>query len=384
MEIEYVTHASLLLRGRAVNLLTDPFYFLDDFLRPIMCLFPPRTLTDSTFTDLHYVFSSHIHPDHSHPHTLLRLRNQIGTVLLPGDRPTLEQRYRALGFSKIIVLRNGVSTPLAGDIRVTCFWDSPVDSVLIIESDGIVVLHQNDCCLAAGTLEQIEQRFRIDYAFMNYTWSQNLYPLLLPRPDAELERLSAEKESGFLTYQTKVVDILRPKVVVPYSMTMTYFQPDQLHLNGYGRMTPPVFGRELRKARPQQRVLVVQPGDIINTATGAVVASSGGSSWGSDVDEFLANIAAYARRHANELPGFQNGDPAASKDALIRHFEAHRSVPYVEFLRNQSVHLCVVGDASERRYLVDLARGAVFTIARDDTRDVPSPILGTVNKGGRL
>jgi UDP-MurNAc hydroxylase len=90
MQIEYVTHASLLLRAGNFKLLKDPFYFFDPFVASFMCNFPPRDLKPSEFGTIDFVYSSHIHPDHSHPETLKKLKDSKRHVILPGERPDFE------------------------------------------------------------------------------------------------------------------------------------------------------------------------------------------------------------------------------------------------------------------------------------------------------
>ena len=89
VEIEYVTHAALLLRSARARLLTDPFFYpeLDPLLAPGVRNFPPRAIDPAALGRLDYAFSSHEHHDHCHPETLARLAPQIGTVLLDDRLP---------------------------------------------------------------------------------------------------------------------------------------------------------------------------------------------------------------------------------------------------------------------------------------------------------
>src|SRR5207247_8713295 len=99
-----------------------------------------------------------------------------------------------LGFTDVRILENGESFSLAPGLQVTSYWDDPVDSVLLIAYDDHTILHQNDCTLNIPTLEKIARRGPIDYAFLNYTWIQDLYPCLLPRPADAIRRLVEDKE----------------------------------------------------------------------------------------------------------------------------------------------------------------------------------------------
>ncbi len=311
MDIEYVTHASLRLAGQK-TLLLDPFYFLDDTFASWVCHYPPRDIDPAELGSVDYVFSSHLHSDHSHPRTLARLKAQIRRVVLPAERPALVQRYRTLGFEDITLLDNGKTVRLDDDLEVTCLWSDPVDSVLVIRSGDVVVMHQNDCHLSDELVRHIGQRFRIDYAFLCYTMAQDLYPLLLERPASELEELTRHREEAHFLYNLRCVDAWEPRVVVPYSMTMTYFDPAQQHLNGYGRLVPAEFCERVRRLRPDVRAVVAHPGDIIDAATGDLREARGPHRWGANLGEYLANIDAYVRAAGSPLPSFDAGVAAAT------------------------------------------------------------------------
>jgi len=353
MQIEYVTHASLSLRSRGITILTDPFYFFDEIAGAFLRHFPPRHINADTFGRLDYVYSSHIHLDHSHPETLEVLKNKIGTVLLPGKRPSLERRYRELGLNDIILLENGKPQALRNGIEVTSYWSDAVDSALVVRMDGITVLHQNDCVLDTDTLKEVAKRYAIDYAFVWYTSSQSLSPLLLPRSEAELDRLAQTREDANFLRQVECIDILKPKVVIPYSMTMTYVNADQIWLNGIGRLTPVTFKERLGALRPEQRCTVVQPGDIIDTESDAVQRYRDTNLWGSDLRSYLDNIAEYVRNDPSVDPKFVCGDLEAVDAQVHAHFRKRFETPFAQHLEGQFVALTLRGDAGERSYWID-------------------------------
>jgi len=354
MQIEYVTHASLSLRAEGITLLTDPFYFFEEIAAAFLRHFPPRHIDADTFGRLDYVYSSHIHLDHSHPETLEVLKHKIGTVLLPAKRPSLERRYRDLGFTDIVLLENGKPVVLRNGIEVASYWSDPVDSALVVRMGGVTVLHQNDCVLDAATVKEIAQRYAIDYAFVWYTSSQSLCPLLLPRTQAELDRLAQTREDTNFLRQVECIDILKPKVVIPYSMTMTYVNADQIWLNGIGRLTPVTFLERLRGLRPAQRSAVMQPGDILDTERDAIQAYRDTNLWGTDLRSYLDNIAEYARNDPSVDQRFVCGDLDADADARVReHFRTRLETPFAQHLEGQLLAITLRGDADERTYFVD-------------------------------
>jgi hypothetical protein len=359
VQIEYVTHASLLLRSESVSLLTDPFFHpeRDPMLAPAVRNFPPRPDGLAPPGRMDYVFSSHEHHDHCHPETLEAMRDRIGTVLLPAERPELERRYTRLGFRSIELLQNRRPLRLDGGLEVMCAWDDPVDTFLVARLDGVVVYHGNDCRPRIETLREVATSMPVDYAFFCYTSVQDLFPLLLPRGRDELAEWTAARESAFFDSQLERIDALRPRVVVPYSYTPAYLQPEQRHLNGYGRMTPRTFADRLAQIRPAQACWVMQPGDRIDAGRHALVKESAVDLWGRDLDEMLSNIDRFAERMRDELPAFERGDARRDGPLLQAHLRdrSEGGLPHPELFRavGGRVDVAVQGDDGELLHWID-------------------------------
>jgi hypothetical protein len=380
MEIEYVTHASLLLRSANLSLLTDPYFYpeLDPLLASGVRNFPPRPIDRDRLGKLDFVFSSHEHHDHCHPETLAQLREQIDTVLLPAERPELERRYSRLGFRRIVLLENRRPLQLADRLEVTCCWDDPIDSFLLVSMDGTLVYHGNDCRPKLQTLKSIAATSRVDFAFVCYTAVQDLFPLLLSRPEEELTLWSRAREEAFFDFQLQQIDALRPRIVIPYSYTAAYVQPEQLHLNGYGRLTPTSFRDRLKLRRPDAECWTLQPGDVIDAHRGQVRPVREQDLWGKDLAELLGNIAEYSESIRAELPGFDLGDPArcdAGLRALLQeHIERGFRHDTLSSWLNDAVVIHVAGARVTASLLVDLERQAVETWPRPRP-DRPAPML---------
>jgi UDP-MurNAc hydroxylase len=350
--VEYVTHASLCFRHDGRSLLTDPFYWFDPLAASVMQHYPPRRLEPSDLGRIDFLYSSHIHPDHSHPDTLARLRPQVQTVLLPAQRPGLWQRYEGLGFTDVRRLQNGQTEKLSDALEVTSYWSDPVDTCLVVDMGGTVALHCNDCLPTPELASRIGDRHPIDTAFMLYTSAQDLYPFLLPRPHVELARLAGLREQAFLHDQIERVRRLRPRRVVPYSMTMTWFQPEQRWLNGCHRLLPAQFAEAVEKAVPGTVCEVVQPGDVVERD--GVRQAIQVDYWGRTLEEYLANI----ERHCSGPP-FQPGrvgDVLERLQSSLQRFVA--GIPgftdLYAFLR-RGVGLTVEGVDGPATFFLDLA-----------------------------
>ena len=370
MKIEYVTHASLLCRTEQTTLLTDPFFFLSPMYATLIGHFPPRELAPAHFGTIDYLFSSHIHDDHCDENTLALLRDRVKTVLLPGERPQLEARYRHVGYTDIRLLAHGVTQKLNDEMSVTCFWSDPVDTILVVQLGDKTLIHVNDCRPTAALMKEVGERFSVDYLFLLYTEAQVLlYPLLLDLPEEEIESMCVRKEEGFFADRLSIIDAIAPRVVIPYSMTLSYFQPDQRWVNRHYRLTPPMFKQRLAAARPDLACWVVEPGDVIETSTEAIEHYREESLWGRDVVEFEGNIAAYAETAIADgtVPRFQPGE-IDTIDAPFRSFLNDRMTrPLGPLLDGRKFLFHVVGATRRASYLANFASSEVRTYGDGDS-----------------
>ncbi len=356
MNIEYITHASLLLRSANFSLLTDPCYFLEPFFATNLFHFPPRKIIPEMFGKLTYIYSSHIHIDHCHPQTLQQIKNQVETVILPSERPDLEKRYRDIGYEQIRLLENGQTVKLNDSVEVTSYWDDPIDTVLLIKVGDKVILHQNDCRLTTRTLSKIADNFKIDYAFLLYTNFANHQPTLSYRSPEDISKEVAEDEEKFLQSQIDVIKILQPKTIIPYSMTLTYCQRDQIHLNGYNRMTPTIFKNKLLNHLPTTKCWIMQPGDIIDLELDSCQYFNHKNLWGESLDEYLHNINDYINQES--ILKFDFGNPEAYQEKTISHLTRRFAVVTPIFI-NKLIGFEVMGNNSSICYRIDCEKSTV-------------------------
>lgn len=361
MRIEYVTHASLLFRSESVTLLTDPFFFFEDLIGSFLCHFPDRKISPGDFGRLDYVFCSHIHDDHCHKDTLLALKDRVGTVILPAGKPDFANKLKSYGFEKIIFLENEKSSRLPEGVVLTNYHDkNGVDTALVVEMDGKTVLHQNDCRLDRETFARLSGRFAVDYAFVPHTGNQELYPLLLPRPEGEWRRLSRVREEAGVAEFVENLRVLKPRVAIPYSFTIAYHNPDQIHLNGYNRTTPVEFVQRVSREIPGQACVVLGPGDVIDTGADSLSAAMAAStSWGRDLTEYMELLSGHCREKYAGV-SFDFGDPGAVHDGFLAYCRERVELPFPEFMKGETVAVHVTdGVAASRSYFLDVSKKCV-------------------------
>lgn len=148
MEIEFVNHASFLVRSGGVRLLVDPWFEGTVFNGGWSLLSPTRHRWED-LADVTHLWLSHEHPDHFNTRTLgaipadLRARVEVlyqRTV----DRKIVDWCSR-IGFRSVRQLEPHAPWALAADFQVTCGPMHPGDSWLRVCTPDATLLNLNDC-----------------------------------------------------------------------------------------------------------------------------------------------------------------------------------------------------------------------------------------------
>ncbi len=352
MDIEYVTHASLFIKSRGTTLLTDPFYFFDELTAQFLCHYPDRSLDKKHFGRIDYLYCSHVHDDHCHKETMLALKDQVGTIILPGNQPGLADKIRSYGFESLLFLPDQSTVTLPEGIQLTNYADpNGVDNALVIQAEDVTVLHENDCQLNSDIFTKMAERFQIDYAFFPHTGIQEIYPLLLTRPKEVLQDLRQAREKEHVQGYIGYLNILKPKVVIPYSYTISYFNEDQLELNQYSRTTPPEFKRYLEESLPECVCWIMQPGDVIHSASGKVSPYHQENLWGNNLSDFMTHYKNHLTQKGLRNKKFDFGEVELLEPKLYEYFKKRAQLPFN--VRDQVIALRILGKHSEKTYFIE-------------------------------
>src|SRR5687768_181526 len=150
MQIEWINHASFLMRHETVRLVCDPWLegraFADSW-----ALLSSTSFSHEDFRDVTHIWLSHEHPDHFSTDTLRRIdpdvRSKITILFQPTRDRKVAQYCKGLGFKDVVELPPGSWMALSEDFHVMCQPEAFDDSWLVIKAQGTVILNLNDCFL---------------------------------------------------------------------------------------------------------------------------------------------------------------------------------------------------------------------------------------------
>ncbi len=257
MEIEFVNHASFVVRSGEVRLLCDP-WFEGRVFNDGWCLLSPTRHRWDDLADVTHLWLSHEHPDHFNTATLnsipsgLRARIEV-LYQRTRDRKIVEW-CAGRGFRGMRELAPRVTTPLGPDFHVTCGPMHPADSWLAVKTPDAALLNLNDCEVNARSEALAIRRIvgPTDVLFTQFSiaaWDGNA---------DQPERLRAR--ARFMLERMRMqCGVFEPRFVVPFASFVWFCHEENGFMNaGANRIdTAAGYLRENVSAEP----VVLYPGD---------------------------------------------------------------------------------------------------------------------------
>lgn len=147
MQIQLVSHASVLIRTADLQIWTDPWLTSKVFNNSWTLLQEPAW--DPAWLDtIDYLWISHEHPDHFNIPTLRALpeafKRRVTVLFQASNSDKMFAALRRLGFHHTLALPHRQILALHGRTRVYCYQVGQMDSCLAVLGDDTTVLNIND------------------------------------------------------------------------------------------------------------------------------------------------------------------------------------------------------------------------------------------------
>lgn len=234
MRIEYICHACCLVETGDLKIVTDPW-----FAGPAFCekwyVFPKPVRTD--FVDqTDVVLISHGHEDHLHEATL-RLFPKDARVFYPYSFFAGAKEYiQNIGFSNVTEAVTFKKYRLSDRTSVTFIINSH-DSIMVIESDGKVLVNANDALHSSAEkvidyfVSAIKARWpRIDTLLCGFGGA-SYFPNLIHIEGKDDREISLAREQLFAHTFCRIVRGIEPEVAIPFAADFCLLDPGQLWIN---------------------------------------------------------------------------------------------------------------------------------------------------------
>lgn len=268
MNIEYVCHACLSINTGDIRIVTDPW-----FSGPAYCdqwfVFPKPVRTD-VLREVDVLAISHGHEDHLHAESLQSLPRSA-KVLYPfywygGVRDFLQ----SMGYRDVCELYNFKTCRLTPKTSIT-FVSNHLDSVMIIESHGRVLVNVNDALHSAHPnvidifLTAIRRRWpKIDTVFCGFGGA-SYFPNTVHAPGKNDLEIGKLREHLFVHNFCRIVNGLEPRVAVPFAADFVLLDPGKMWINTtrFPREQIAAYYDEHFGGNGTPQILTMYPGDVL-------------------------------------------------------------------------------------------------------------------------
>ena len=259
-EIQFVNHASVLISGSGIGLLSDPWYEGDAFNRGWNLLVETSSKDVEAILDsTSHIWLSHEHPDHFSVLFFKKYKDEI----LSRNIKILFQETKDKRVSKFLK-KNGFEVQeipfnktcqICASFSVMCFKDGFYDSGLLVEHDGEKILNLNDC--EVSSVERAREIFAFT-GHLDVLLTQFSYAAWKGGKENTAWRVSAAKEK-INTIEAQI-STFKPKITIPFASFVYFSNEDNFYLNDASN-TPKDILSHFENASTQ--LLVMKPADTL-------------------------------------------------------------------------------------------------------------------------
>ena len=361
-EIEFVNHASVLLRYRDTGLLTDPWYEGPAFHKGWRLLREtPEPDVAALLDRTTHIWVSHEHPDHFS----IGFFRRWGAVIRGRGIRILFQKIadqrvadflRGQGFD-LTEMALGAKLS-AGDLTLTCLKDEFYDSMLSIRGGDVHVLNVNDCNIAT---EDRAREIRDAVGTCDILLTQFSYAAWKGgRENRDWREAAAREKLDNIRVQARV---LEPAMVIPFASFVAFDHARNAYLNDAANRPESV--RDAFADAPFS-VRVMKPGDVTD-GTPDPQASEDAIGWWRAVYDAPRDRMTYDSvtedRLRESFAAWRDRISARNSRAAMRLAQI---LSPVRVLQPVTVHL----DDTGQTWRIDPARGTLTRVAEDGAADL--------------
>ena len=305
-------HAGLRIDGPGVRLLADPWLSLSGAFLGSWFPFPDNSHLHPV--DLHsadVVVVSHEHLDHLDLPFLAGLPARVPVVVPRYPSSIMQRRLHAAGRERVVVLDAWERFPLPGGWLTVIPEQCPMshDAAVLVHLGGATILHTNDARISVAQVRRAMAEVGGPIDVMGVQMSgASWHPVCYEYPDEERRRIDDLKRTAKFKAVTRMVRMVRPRMVLPYAGPPCFLDDDLFEHNGrlHG---PGIFPDQdeavgwLRDHLPDQPSDYLLPGDALDTGVLGIVRDPhwSGFSLAASPSERRSYLAEYAERRAPVL-----------------------------------------------------------------------------------
>lgn len=258
MQIQLVSHASVVFKCSDTQIWTDPWLFSKVF-NDSWTMYPGPAFDENIYRETDYLWISHEHPDHFNIPTLRQMpaefKERVTVLFQEKNTEKLFEALRKFGFRNFQSLPNREFVQLTKETSVYCYQVGVMDSILAVQNGGKTAVNVNDAKINAKDCRALVRDIK--------------------SVDVHLNQFSLAGYNGFINYEERLREYargdldnlranhndLQAKVTIPFASFVYFSCTDNRHINRFANKISDVyreFGNECA---------VLYPGDTYDTDT---------------------------------------------------------------------------------------------------------------------
>ena len=258
--IQFINHASVIIKGDNISVLSDPWYQGDSFHKGwnLLCEISDEHQLEVLNKTTH-IWISHEHPDHFSIQFFKKFSYQINErkikILFQKTKDKRVVQFLKSLSIEYFELKNNINLKLDESFSVTCLKDGFYDSALLVINKNEKILNLNDCDVTDSNKakEIFFKTGEVDVLLTQFSyaaWKGGIANKKW-RIEAALEKLNA------INIQ---ISTFKPKFVIPFASFIYFSNKENFYLNDSINKPSDVFEKFKHS---KSKIIIMKPNDFI-------------------------------------------------------------------------------------------------------------------------
>lgn len=268
MKIEYICHSSILITTKNSKIITDPWFNGPCYLNQWNVF--PKPVNTSWTNEVTHVLISHGHEDHLHVPTLNLIRKDAEIFYPYQWKSGIISLFSSMGFQRTHEAISFKTHQLDDETKVTYIANS-LDSIVVIENNGQVILNLNDALNSHHKffiklfVEQIKKHWKKIDVMICGMGGAGYFPNTVHYPGKNDREIGELREQFLVHNFCKLVQDLQPEKVIPFVPGFVLLADDKRWINEikFDRNKLSDYYKNNFDGDSKIEFLPMQPGDIL-------------------------------------------------------------------------------------------------------------------------
>ncbi len=259
--IQFINHASVIIKGNNISVLSDPWYQGDSFHKGWNLLFE---ISDEqqleVLNNITHIWISHEHPDHFSIPFFKKFSDQINKrqikILFQNTKDKrVVQFIKSLSIN-YIELKDNINLKLDETFSVTCLKNGFYDSALLVTNQNEKILNLNDCDV---TDKNIAKKFLSKTGEVDVLLTQFSYAAWKGGIANKKWRIGAALEK--LNTMDLQISTFNPRFVIPFASFIYFSNKENFYLNDSINKPSDVIDKFKHS---KSKIVILKPNDLIS------------------------------------------------------------------------------------------------------------------------